>query len=53
MTILNYALYAALIQNGIDCVDLVALTHGKEEAFWDEDVHSRIATILQQVDFGY
>ena len=53
VTSLNYALYAALIQNGIDCVDLVALTHGKEEAFWDVAVMDRLAVLFKQIDFGY
>ena len=53
ITSLNYALYGALIQNGIDCVDLVALTHGKEEAFWDIAVMDRLAVLFKQIDFGY
>jgi hypothetical protein len=52
ITSLNYALYAELIRKGIDLLDLVALTHGKDEAFWDEKTMKRLEGFFEQIDFG-
>ena len=52
MTSLNYALYAELIRKGIDLLDLAALTHGKDEAFWDEKTMKRLERFFEQIDFG-
>lgn len=51
ITSLNYALYAELINRGIDSLDLVALTHGKEETFWDDAVNTRLLNLFKKVEF--